>query len=566
MLVCDIHRGFRARNCRKHGSLLDLAPPVKDQYVPDRYLGRTIGKYRVTRHLGTGAFSWVYEAVDLDLEIPVALKILRPEYAGQEIAEARFRREAATAARLRHPNIVTVRDVGQVDGAAFVAMDLYPLTLGRRLELVGRLAETEVVRLGIGIAAALSVAHASQVIHRDIKPDNILLDQEGEAVVADFGLARALAATASPADTNQVQGTPHYFSPEQARGKELDGRSDLYSLGVTLYRAATGVLPFDGEDWYAVARDHIETAPPSPRAHVPELTPEFEALVLRLLAKDPAARFANALQVVDALAALPTAPARSPGLPRLGSHTVDVYRAPVPSLVRFWPVLAVLAVGAVVGWILWDRPSVRTVATVAADSLKGRPDTTTPPVRGGDTAVTAPVAVDRLPGGPDSLPGKRPKRAVPRTIALELATTEDALLYVDNRLVGTGRWSGAVPLAPRLALRAVVPDAPTSCRTALRDTVLQQLEAGQRVVLELPVRGCAVVRFRVEPRDARVSFVPLDGGRAYETRADSVESYSLPTGRYVMRIAAPYCIQFADTVVVAKGGSPSIVPRKLVCS
>lgn len=118
----------------KHGSLYLLALSVKDRTVPDRYLGRQIGKYRVIRLLGAGAFAWVYEAVDRDLEIPVALKILRPEFAGQSDAEARFRREASTAARLRHPNIVTVRDVGQVDSASFVAMDLLPLSLARRLE------------------------------------------------------------------------------------------------------------------------------------------------------------------------------------------------------------------------------------------------------------------------------------------------------------------------------------------------------------------------------------------------------------------------------------------------
>ena len=298
--------------------------------MPDRYLGRTIGKYRVTRLLGTGAFAWVYEAVDQDLEIPVALKVLRPEFAGQEAAESRFRREAATAARLRHPNIVTVRDVGQIDGTAFVAMDLYPVTLGRRLALVDRLPEPEAVRLGIGIAAALAVAHASQIVHRDIKPDNILVDGDGEAVVADFGLARALTGSSGMSATNQVLGTPHYFSPEQARGQELDGRSDLYALGVTLYRTVTGRVPFDGEDWYAVARQHIEDIPLPPRTMVPELTPEFEQVILRLLAKTPEERFTSAMQVVDALAVLPTAPEGSAAVRRIGSHTVDAFRSPLP--------------------------------------------------------------------------------------------------------------------------------------------------------------------------------------------------------------------------------------------
>ena len=533
--------------------------------MPDRYLGRTIGKYRVARHLGTGAFSWVYEAVDLDLEIPVALKILRPEFAGQDVAESRFRKEASTAARLRHPNIVTVRDVGQVDGAAFVAMDLYPLTLGRRLTLMGRLPEPEVVRLGIGIAAALAVAHSNQVIHRDIKPDNILLDQDGEAVVADFGLARALAAPEALGDTNQVQGTPHYFSPEQARGKELDGRSDLYSLGVTLYRAATGKLPFDGDDWYAVARHHIETTPLAPRAHVPELTPEFDALVMRLLAKEPAERFANAVQLVDALAALPTAPDHSTGLPRLGSNTVDAFRAAPPAPSRFWPIAAVLLVGLVIGWMMWDRPNSPAVAETADVPAGAVPDSL-PVSAAGDSALASPVPVDSLRTIPDTTTRRRPTARIRRTVRLEISTVDSAAIYVDNKRVGTGRWSGEVPATSRLSLRAVVPDAPTSCRSALRDTVLTGLTGGQRVSLDLPVRGCSVVRYRVEPRDARVQFVPVDGGRAFETRADSVESYSLPWGRYVMRISAPYCIVFSDTVTVNRAPGEAVVPRKLVCS
>lgn len=531
--------------------------------MPERYLGRTIGKYRVIRHLGTGAFSWVYEAVDQDLEIPVALKILRPEFAGQAVAEGRFRREAATAAKLRHPHIVTVRDVGLVDGAAFVAMDLYPLTLGRRLTLVGRLPEADVVRLGIGIAAALAVAHASQIVHRDIKPDNILLDANGEAVVADFGLARALAASTSVADTNAVQGTPHYFSPEQARGHDIDGRSDLYALGVTLYRAATGFLPFEGDDWYAIARQHVETPPPPPRSRVPDLSPEFEALLLRLLAKDPAHRYASALHVVDALAALPSAPETSAAHPRLGTETVESFRPSPPAPSRVWPVAAVLLIS-VVGWMIWERqqgsrppaspPQVRAVT----DTESQRPSV--------DRVVPPPVTADSSVAAVASPARPRPSPAVPRTVHLDIATSDSAAIYVDNRQVGFARWSGDIPPASRLAVRAVLADASTSCTTALRDTVLTGLRAGQRIQLDFTVRACAVVRYRVQPRDARVQFVPLDGGRSYETRADSVESYSLPVGRYLMRISAPYCIVFSDTVVVTRNGSSVVVPRKLVCS
>lgn len=532
--------------------------------MPDRYLGRIIGKYRVARHLGTGAFSWVYEAVDLDLEIPVALKILRPEFAGEDAVASRFRKEAATAARLRHPNIVTVRDVGQTDGVPFVVMDLYPLTLGRRLALVGHLPESEVVRLGIGIAAALAVAHANQIIHRDIKPDNILLAASGDGVVADFGLAQALAGQEILGTTAQVQGTPHYFSPEQARGKALDGRSDLYSLGVTLYRAATGRLPFEGEDWYAVATQHVEVPPPGPRTVRPELTPEFEAVLLRLLAKAPSARYADAMQLIDALAALPSAPVGSDAVARYGATTVDVVRASGrPAKRVLWATVLVVA-GALLAWLARPRAPRPTVSVPAITSPA--PESIAAPDPAPETPPSRPTLPDNATGTPR--PPVPPRRGAifPRAVRLHVTTADSAAIYVDNRLVGAGAWSGELPLTTRLVVRAVIPDAPTSCRSALHDTVITDLVAGRRFDVHLPVRGCSVVRYRVEPRDARVQFVPLDGGRPVETRADSVESYSLPWGRYLMRISAPYCIVFSDTVVVSRVPMPTTVPRKLVCS
>jgi hypothetical protein len=533
--------------------------------VPDRYLGRTIGKYRVTRLLGAGAYSWVYEAVDQDLEIPVALKVLRPEFAGQDAAETRFKREAATAARLRHPNIVTVRDVGQVDGAAFVAMDLHPLTLGRRLSLMGRLPESEVVRLGLGIAAALATAHASGVIHRDIKPDNILLDADGEAVVADFGLARALAGAASISATNQVLGTPQYFSPEQARGLELDGRSDLYALGVTLFRAATGKLPFDGDDWYAVARQHIEVPAPSPRSVVPELTPEFDALVLRLLAKEPGDRFSNAVQAVDALAALPTAPERSVNLPRLASATIEAFRVPGRRRAGWMSAVVLVALLSVFGWLV-TRGGVG-LPTIGQRVDSAVADTTPKPPVALSPADSTPAAdtVRPSPTRPPAPVAGRPGRATPRQVTLELTATDSAELYLNNRQVGTGRFAGEVELAERLELHAVVADAPTNCRTARRDTVLTSLKPGDRVAISFVVRGCVPVRYNVQPRDARVLFQSLDGGPNIETRADSAISVLVPIGRYVLRATAPRCIAFNDTIQVQRGGTAEPKPLKMFC-
>ena len=549
--------------------------------MPDRYLGQIISKYQVTRLLGSGAFSWVYEAIDQDLEIPVALKILRPEFSGQDLAEARFRREAATAARLRHRNIVTVRDVGQVDGTVFVAMDLHPLTLGRRLALAGRLPEAECIRIGADVAAALAIAHAGGVIHRDIKPDNILLGTEGEAVVADFGLARALAGAPSLSATNQVMGTPHYFSPEQARGQEIDGRSDLYALGVTLYRAATGHLPFEGDDWYAVAKHHIETAPVPPRTFAPELSPEFEAIILRLLAKQPEQRYQSATQLLDALGALAGAPERGGFTPRLGSHTVDAFPAVRASTRRSAVVAALVVMGAAVTWfLLRDRPSpLLPGGSAPGDSAAlsaARPSGIEPLADSalgtrvgplGDSAASRSTPAAAGDSVRSVAPTRPTRTATVRTARLEISAPDSARIYVDNRLVGTGRYSGEFTAGAKLVVRAVLANAATSCTTAVRDTALT-LKAGDRVGLSLPVRGCAVVSYDVTPRDARVTFTPLDGGPTVELRADSARALSLPEGRYEVRIQAPRCVMGTDTLQVALRADGAPITRRflLICS
>ena len=233
--------------------------------MPERYLGRHLGRFRVDTNVGSGGFAWVYKGYDPELDIPVAIKILKPQYAGEEAFETRFRTEAATAAKLRHPNIIRILAVGREDTAVYFVMDFLPTGLDDRLRIMGTLPETLLIRLGMDVSAALAFAHREGVIHRDIKTDNVLYDDHGNAIVADFGIARALSGYTEQTGTNMVVGTPQYFSPEQARGQTLDGRADIYSLGVTLFKAATGVLPFQGDDWYEIARQHIEEAAPRPR-------------------------------------------------------------------------------------------------------------------------------------------------------------------------------------------------------------------------------------------------------------------------------------------------------------
>ncbi len=163
----------------------------------------------------------MYRGYDPELDIPVAIKVLKPQFAGDETFESRFRREASTAAKLRHPNIIRILAVGREGEAVYFVMDFLPTSLDQRLKIMGTLPETLLIRLGMDVSAALGFAHREGVIHRDIKTDNILFDEHGNAIVADFGIARAVTGYVEQTGTNMVVGTPHYFSPEQARGLRL---------------------------------------------------------------------------------------------------------------------------------------------------------------------------------------------------------------------------------------------------------------------------------------------------------------------------------------------------------
>jgi serine/threonine protein kinase len=269
------------------------------EYTSEQPAGRHLGRYIVRRRIGAGGFARVYLGWDPDLEIEVAIKIPKPQLAEDEGALERFRREATTAARLRHPNVVTVLTVGRIDerfdgvptDTPYLVMDYLPESLASRLTATPTLPEAEWLQIGAEVGRGLAYAHSRSVIHRDIKPDNILFGRHGEAVLTDFGIARAVVEGMTAASRSIVVGTPEYFSPEQARGLPFDQRTDIYGLGVTLFRAATGALPFTGVDWYAIMRQHVEDAPPAPRSLNPALSVEAERLILRCLAKAPDDRY-----------------------------------------------------------------------------------------------------------------------------------------------------------------------------------------------------------------------------------------------------------------------------------
>jgi len=262
--------------------------PVTDQQV---YSGR----YRVTHLIARGGMAQVYRAQDLMLNRPVALKVLYPELSVDPTFVERFRREAQAAANLSHPNIVPVFDWGEENGTYFIVMELVEGT-----SLAGLLREHRTMsphrsaELVAQVAAALAQAHRSGVVHRDVKPGNILLTEDGQVKVTDFGIAQAVSTEDNLTAAGSVMGTATYFSPEQAEGAAVDGRSDVYSLGVVLYELLAGRPPFVGDSPVSVAGMHVRDAVPSPRQFNPGIPDEIEAITMMALAKRPGQRYQTA--------------------------------------------------------------------------------------------------------------------------------------------------------------------------------------------------------------------------------------------------------------------------------
>src|SRR5450759_3787463 len=249
-------------------------------------------RYELVGHIARGGMAQVYLAKDLLLDRPVALKVLFPELSVDRSFVERFRREAQAAANLSHPNIVPVFDWGEDSGTYFIVMEFIDgRPLSAILKTAGPLSADRTADIGAPVAAALGYAHKHGVIHRDVKPGNVLITDEGQVKVTDFGIARAINTEESLTQTGAVMGTATYFSPEQAEGIGVDARSDIYSLGVVLFEMVTGRPPFLGDTPVAVASKHVRDHPPQPRELNPSIPPTFEAIILKSWAKDPNHRY-----------------------------------------------------------------------------------------------------------------------------------------------------------------------------------------------------------------------------------------------------------------------------------
>jgi serine/threonine protein kinase len=271
---------------------------------PDPLIGALFdGRYKILKKLGTGGMATVYLAEDQELGRRVAIKILNAKHASDTQFVERFRREASSAAGLSHPNIVQIYDRGNAEGTYYIAMEVIE---GRTLkELVIERGPSPIpvaVNYGRQILAALRFAHRTGLVHRDIKPHNVLVDDDGRVKVTDFGIARAGASEMT--EVGSIIGTAQYLSPEQARGAPVDDRSDLYSVGVLLYELLTGVAPYNGDTPVEIAMKHLSAVPEPPSSKRPEISPELDAVVLRALAKNPDDRYQSAEEMDADLSAI----------------------------------------------------------------------------------------------------------------------------------------------------------------------------------------------------------------------------------------------------------------------
>jgi eukaryotic-like serine/threonine-protein kinase len=432
------------------------------------------GRYRIIRRIGSGGMADVYCAEDTQLGREVALKLLYRRFAEDDEFVERFRREASSAAGLQHPNVVQVFDRGEWDGTYYIAMEMLP---GRNLKQVvrdhGPLDPALAVDLVIQILKAARFAHRRGIVHRDIKPHNVIVDDEGRARVTDFGIARAGASDMT--ETGSIMGTAQYLSPEQAQGLPVDARSDLYSIGIVLYELLTGRPPFDAESPVTIALKQVSETPVRPGELDPAVAPALDAVVMRALRKDPSERFQDADEFI---AALESALA--------GGYVEAVAEDPVAALEaedrRNWRriatialILLALAAVAIGAWLLLSPDKTRVPDVVgqrsgtAAQVLQNR----------GFEVDVVPIQSDTVPE--DRVAGQRPE---PGTEA-----EEGSLVTIT---VSSGPGEAAVPVVqgmPADEAEAELRDA--GFRSERRQEFSDTVRAG-RVIGTNPAEGTSV--------------------------------------------------------------------------
>lgn len=327
-------------------------------------IGEKVGPYEIRGLIGKGGMGAVYLAEDRSLDRRVALKMLPPQFMQDREIVARFRREAQALARLRHPNLMHIYAVGEHKGRPYFAMEyIKGSTLSSIIETAGRIAPAQAAHIAAEVMSALDKVHKARMMHRDVKPGNIMIDEDGRAVLMDFGLARQEQDSALTAD-HTVLGTPKYMSPEQAQGERVDSRTDIYSLGIVLYEMLTGRAPFTGKTSFEILRRHIDSSVPPPSELEPDVPPGLDAVVARAVAKSREDRYQNVREMATDLSAVyrdatllrlaaVTGPGTEPTVtiaqPRPGFASTIAAHRPAPSS---WRNLSVKIGGAAVAGVL----------------------------------------------------------------------------------------------------------------------------------------------------------------------------------------------------------------------
>jgi len=392
--------------------------------------GRKLGRYRLGEPLGRGGMSAVYRAYDPALDRQVAIKILQAELARDETYRKRFREEARALGRVNHPNLVPIYAVGQEGSVSYYAMALVEgPTLAQVLKARGALSIEQSLAVFGQFLSGLRAVHAANIVHRDIKPGNVMIDRSGRVLLMDFGLARRADRETLTA-AGSVLGTPEYMSPEQTQGGAIDARSDLYSAGVILFEMLSGRPPFAGKDTIGILRQHAETPPPDLGALRRDAPPELVGVAHRLLEKKPESRYADVAEVTEALAPLAPTGGKSEQTVRELVASMPKAAAPTAALnvvAASWEVAtpAQAADGASASRILYRRERLRTRIAIGAAVIAVL------------ALIVAVINLFRGPGRPDDMPPPRP----PGTSASAGQSWWRVTLRGGERF--EGRWSGS---------------------------------------------------------------------------------------------------------------------------
>ena len=330
------------------------------------------GRYRILKELGKGTMGVVYQAHDPQIDRMVALKILRPDRMVSEAFVARFLKEARAIGRLSHPHIVTIYDVGEDHDTIYIAMEYLEGKPFNEVIRSGRLTVQDAVEIARQVAEALEYAHGKAIVHRDIKPSNIILTEDNRVKLTDFGIARIEdTATAHQTQAGEILGTPVYMAPEQVMGQTVDGRSDLFSLGVILYEMTVGRRPFAGNNIAAIFRSITQDTPEAPEAADPFISKELSGLIMKSLAKNPAERFQTGAEMARALSAITSKPLSEPDKPARKSAN---RRTPL-----ILGAVVVLLVAAVAGFWAFNRKQPQLQTPTIQTSLPAETDSRSAP-------------------------------------------------------------------------------------------------------------------------------------------------------------------------------------------